>query len=190
MVTWFGRHDDAFGMTENAFFSCIYNSLITVSPTSSFSASFNGNRVKHHPIPWTWPLSIRWALHKSSSLVVLLLCDCVSPGQCADWAEAGGTAVSEEAWSGDPGQGGRPHPRCPPQLCPGCLNVTDHCRQLCGPLLRDLSFKMDHCWWLHGPLLRDLSVPVWKSVVAIWFCSQLHSSDDCAALGRGVRKRK
>ena len=25
MVTWFGRHGDAFGMTENAFFSCIYN---------------------------------------------------------------------------------------------------------------------------------------------------------------------
>ena len=29
--------------------SCIYNSQITVSPTSSFSASFNGNRVKNHP---------------------------------------------------------------------------------------------------------------------------------------------
>ena len=31
------------------FFSCIYNPQITVSPTSSFSASFNGNRVKNHP---------------------------------------------------------------------------------------------------------------------------------------------
>ena len=49
MVTWFGRHDDAFGMTENAIFSCIYNPQITVSPTSSFSASFNGNCVKNHP---------------------------------------------------------------------------------------------------------------------------------------------
>ena len=49
MVTWFGRHGDAFGTTENAFFSCIYNPQITVSPTSSFSTSFNGNRVKYHP---------------------------------------------------------------------------------------------------------------------------------------------
>jgi len=39
----------AFGATENAFFSCIYNPRITVSPTSSFSASYNGNRVKNHP---------------------------------------------------------------------------------------------------------------------------------------------
>ena len=49
MVTWFGRHGDAFGMTENALFSCIYNPQITVSPTSLFSASFNENRVKNHP---------------------------------------------------------------------------------------------------------------------------------------------
>ena len=49
MVMWFGRHGDAFGTTENVFFSCIYNPQITVSPTSSFSASFNGNRVKNHP---------------------------------------------------------------------------------------------------------------------------------------------
>ena len=49
MVTWSGRHGDAFGTTENAFFSCIYNPQITVSPTSSLSASFNGNRVKNHP---------------------------------------------------------------------------------------------------------------------------------------------
>ena len=57
MVMWFGRHGDTFGTTENAFFSCIYNPQITVSPTSSFSASFNGNRVKNHPSPWTCPLS-------------------------------------------------------------------------------------------------------------------------------------
>ena len=31
------------------FFVCIYSPQITVSPTSSFSASFNGNRVKNHP---------------------------------------------------------------------------------------------------------------------------------------------
>ena len=30
-------------------FSCIYNPQITVSPASSLSASFNGNRVKNHP---------------------------------------------------------------------------------------------------------------------------------------------
>ena len=46
MVTWFGRHGDAFGTTENDFFWCIYNPQITISPASSFSASFNGNRVK------------------------------------------------------------------------------------------------------------------------------------------------
>ena len=56
MVMWFGRHGDAFGTTENAFISCIYDPQITVSPTSSFSASFNGNRVKNHPKPWTCPL--------------------------------------------------------------------------------------------------------------------------------------
>ena len=49
IFTWFGRHGDAFGTTENAFFSCIYNPQITVAPTSSFSASFNGNRVKNNP---------------------------------------------------------------------------------------------------------------------------------------------
>ena len=49
MVTWFGHHGDTFGTTENAFFSCIYNPQITVSPTASFSASFNINFVKNHP---------------------------------------------------------------------------------------------------------------------------------------------
>ena len=49
IVTWFGRHGDALGTTENAFFSCIDNPQITVSLTSSFSASFNWNRVKNHP---------------------------------------------------------------------------------------------------------------------------------------------
>ena len=39
-------------------FSCIYNHQITISPTSSFSAGFNGNRVKNHPKPWTCPLRI------------------------------------------------------------------------------------------------------------------------------------
>ena len=49
MVRWFGHHGDTLGTTENDFFSCIYNPQITVSPTSLFSASFNGNRVKNHP---------------------------------------------------------------------------------------------------------------------------------------------
>ena len=30
----------------------------TISPTSLFSANFNGNRVKNHPKPWTCPLKI------------------------------------------------------------------------------------------------------------------------------------
>ena len=54
----FQRHGDTFGTTENAF-SCIYNTQITVSPTSLFSANFkfNGNHVKNHPQPWTCPLT-------------------------------------------------------------------------------------------------------------------------------------
>ena len=60
MVTWFGCHGNTFGTTENAIFSCIYNPQITVSPTSSFSASFNGNRIKNHPEPWTCPLREVW----------------------------------------------------------------------------------------------------------------------------------
>ena len=38
-----------FRYDRKCLFSCIYNPQITVSPTSSFSASFNGNRVKNHP---------------------------------------------------------------------------------------------------------------------------------------------
>ena len=49
MVIWFGCHGNTFSTTENAFSSCIYNPQITVSPTSSFSASFNGNHVKNYP---------------------------------------------------------------------------------------------------------------------------------------------
>ena len=49
LVMWVGRHGDACSTTENAFFVCIYNPQITVSPTSLFSVSFNGNRVKNHP---------------------------------------------------------------------------------------------------------------------------------------------
>ena len=37
-------------------FSCIYNPQTIISPISSFSASFNGNRVKNHAKPWTYPL--------------------------------------------------------------------------------------------------------------------------------------
>ena len=46
-----------FRYNRKCLYLCIYNPQITVSPTSSFSASFNGNRVKNHPIPWTCPLS-------------------------------------------------------------------------------------------------------------------------------------
>ena len=46
----FQRHGDAFGTTENACFRA-------VSPTSLFSANFNGNRVKNHLKPWTCPLT-------------------------------------------------------------------------------------------------------------------------------------
>ena len=71
MVTWFGRHGDAFGTTENVlFFPCIYNPQITVSPTSSFSASFNGNRVKNLPYPWTCPLKV----HHCHVVALALFC--------------------------------------------------------------------------------------------------------------------
>ena len=45
-----------FWYDRKSFFSCIYNPQITISPTSSFSVSFNGNCVKNHPKPWTCPL--------------------------------------------------------------------------------------------------------------------------------------
>ena len=38
-----------FRYDRKCLFSCIYNPQITVSPTSSFSASFNGNHIKNHP---------------------------------------------------------------------------------------------------------------------------------------------
>ena len=61
MVTWFGRHGDAFGTTENAFF----RAFITLrsqffSPTSSFSASFNGNRVKKSPLTLDLSFKFLW----------------------------------------------------------------------------------------------------------------------------------
>ena len=70
MVMGFGCHGDAFGTTKSGFFSCIYNPPITVSLTSSFSESFNGNRVKKHPLPCTCPL--RWYLWIFSSFLFLL----------------------------------------------------------------------------------------------------------------------
>ena len=39
-----------FWYERKCLFSCIYNPHITVSPTSLFSASFNGNRVKISPL--------------------------------------------------------------------------------------------------------------------------------------------
>ena len=64
----FHRHGDTFGTTENACF-CAYNPQITTSPTSLFSANFNGNRVKTHPKPWTWPLTSK-AVKKSKVLQI------------------------------------------------------------------------------------------------------------------------
>ena len=49
MVTWFWASWRHFWYDRKCLFSCIYNPQITVSPTWSFSASFNGNRVKNHP---------------------------------------------------------------------------------------------------------------------------------------------
>ena len=40
---------------QKCLFSCIYNPQITISPTSSFSGNFNGNRDKNHPQSWTCP---------------------------------------------------------------------------------------------------------------------------------------
>ena len=85
MVTWFGRHGDAFGMTEKAFFSCIYNPQITVSPTSSFSGSFNRNRVKNHPYPWTCPLSTHSHYYIWTLFTFLLTQQLVQPGLHAGW---------------------------------------------------------------------------------------------------------
>ena len=45
-----------FSYERKCLFSSIYYLQITISPTSSFSGSFNGNRVKNHPKPWTCPL--------------------------------------------------------------------------------------------------------------------------------------
>ena len=56
MCTWFSVSWRRFRYDKKCLFSCIYNSQITISPTSLFSANFNGNRVKNHPKPWTCPL--------------------------------------------------------------------------------------------------------------------------------------
>ena len=55
-----------FRYDRKCLFSCIYNPQITVSPTSSFSASFNGNRVKNR---WTCSLTVKvvWGPHKNRS---------------------------------------------------------------------------------------------------------------------------
>ena len=56
MCTWFSASWQRFRYDRKCLFSCIYNPQITLSPTSLFSANFNGNRVKNHPKPWTCPL--------------------------------------------------------------------------------------------------------------------------------------
>ena len=57
MCTWFSASWRRFRYDRKCLFSCIYNAQITISPTSLFSANFNGNRVENHPKPWTCPLS-------------------------------------------------------------------------------------------------------------------------------------
>ena len=68
------RLGDWFDTTENAFFSCIYIPQITIPPTSSFTANFNGNRVKHHGKPWTCPL-IRSSRKERKKIIVQELCE-------------------------------------------------------------------------------------------------------------------
>ena len=62
MCTWFSASWRRFRYDRKCQFSCIYNPQITISPTSLFSATFNGNRVKNHPKPWTCPLKTRVGL--------------------------------------------------------------------------------------------------------------------------------
>ena len=80
MVTWFGRHGDAFGMTENAFFRAFITLSSQFHLHSSFSASFNGNRVKKSPltldlsfkssVSWSWTTSghgrLCWSRHAAA----------------------------------------------------------------------------------------------------------------------------
>ena len=57
MCTWFSASWRRFRYDRKCAFSYIYNLQITISPTSLFSANFNGNRVNNHPQPWTCPLT-------------------------------------------------------------------------------------------------------------------------------------
>ena len=61
--TWFSASWRRFRYDRKCPFSCIYSPQITISPTSLFSANFNGNRVKNHPKPWTCPL--KWAAKRA-----------------------------------------------------------------------------------------------------------------------------
>ena len=58
MCTWFSASWRRFRYDRKCLFSCIYNRQNTISPTSLFSANFNGNRVINHPKPWTCPLRL------------------------------------------------------------------------------------------------------------------------------------
>ena len=55
-----------FRYDRKCLFSCIYNPQIIISPASSCTASFNGNRIKNHPKPWTCPLT-SCQLHRVAS---------------------------------------------------------------------------------------------------------------------------
>ena len=59
MCTWFSASWRRFRYDRKCPFSCIYNPQITVSPTSLFSANFNGSLVKNHPKAWTCPLNLK-----------------------------------------------------------------------------------------------------------------------------------
>ena len=68
MCTWFSAScQQCFRYDRKCLFSCIYNHQITISPTSLFSANFNGNRVKNHPKLWTCPLSLTLACESEYS---------------------------------------------------------------------------------------------------------------------------
>ena len=85
MVTWFGRHGDAFGTTENAFF----RAFITLR--SQFHLHHRSQQAsteivsKNHPYPWTCPLM------SPARMSGLKQCDCCiqSPmlGLCSALAE-------------------------------------------------------------------------------------------------------
>ena len=72
MCTWFSASWRRFRYDRKCLFLCIYNPQITISPTSLFSANFNGNRVKNHPKPWTCLLTFSVTLTRENWLCTIL----------------------------------------------------------------------------------------------------------------------